>query len=191
MKQHHVDGILLVSCAGTVQHQHMDGVPMVALDRPFHGKCDAVLVDNRGGAAELVEHLISHGYKRILCVSADPPSIYTIAERIAGYEDVMRKHCGTITLISSLLNKVDLGLQVRAKLKSTHPPQAIFCTNNVTTINVLEILFEDGLVMPRDIAVGGFDDFELASLVQPGVTVSPPAGGGSRVPGGARSCSTP
>ncbi len=171
MKQHHVDGILLVSCAGSVQHQHMDGVPMVALDRPFHGKCDAVLVDNRGGAAKLVEHFVSHGYRRILCVSADPPSIYTIGERIAGYEDVMRKHRRKITLISSPQNKIDLGLQVRAKLKSAHPPQAIICTNNVTTIYVLEMLAEDGLVMPRDVAVGGFDDFELASLVQPGVTV--------------------
>ena len=171
MKQHHVDGILLVSCASTVQHQHMVGVPMVALDRPFHGNCDAVLVDNRGGAAKLVEHFLWHGYKRILCVSADPPSIYTIGERIAGYEDVMRKHRRKITVISSLPNKIDLGVEVRAKLGSAHPPQAIFCTNNVTTIHVMETLFENGLVTPRDVAVGGFDDFELASLVQPGITV--------------------
>ena len=171
MKQHHVDGILLVSCGGPLQPPQMEGVPMVSLDRPSQGKCDAVLVDNRGGAAKLVEHLVWHGYKRILCVSVDPPSIYTIGERIAGYEDVMRSHRRKIAVISSPRDKVEFKKQVRAALNSAHPPQAIFSTNNVTTMRVLEMLFEDHLMLSQDIALGGFDDFELASLLRPGVTV--------------------
>ena len=171
MKQHHVDGILLVSCSGTLQPRHMEGVPMVSLDRPLQGRCDAVLVDNRGGAAKLVEHLVWHGYKRMLCVSVDPPSIYTIGERIAGYEDVMRRHRRKIMVISSPRDKAEFKAQVRATLHSAHPPQAVFSTNNVTTMRVLEMLFEDDLMIGRDIALGGFDDFELASLIRPGVTV--------------------
>ena len=171
MKQHQVDGILLVPCATILQHQNMYGVPIVALDRPFRGKDHAVLVDNRGGSAKLVEHFVWHGYRRILCVSADPASIYTIGERIAGYEDVMRQHRMKIMVISSPKDKADLASQVRMKLRSAHPPQAIFCTNNVTSIHVLETLVEDDRRLPRDVALGGFDDFELAALIQPGITV--------------------
>lgn len=171
MKQHHVDGILLVPCGSTLHHRPMVGVPIVSLDRPFQGKGDALVVDNRGGAAKLVEHLVGHGYKRILCLSLDPPSVYTIGERIAGYEGVMRRHRMKIMVIASPRDEADFKLKVRAILRSAHPPQAIFSTNNVTTIRVLETLFEENLMLPRDIALGGFDDFELASLMRPGVTV--------------------
>ncbi|MGI4831654.1 MAG: LacI family DNA-binding transcriptional regulator [Janthinobacterium lividum] len=172
MKQHHVDGILLVPVASKLQDPlSSDNIPMVALDRPLENSSDVIVVDNRGGSSKLIEHLISHGYKRILCISADPPSIYTIGERIAGYQDAMRKHRLKSTVRSSLSTKEMLGKQVRAAMKATVPPQAIFCTNNITTIHLLETLLEDGKVLPQDVAVGGFDDFELASFIRPGVTV--------------------
>ncbi|MGI4830598.1 MAG: LacI family DNA-binding transcriptional regulator [Janthinobacterium lividum] len=174
MKQHHVDGILLVPVAGRHKAPGSSGrIPIVALDRPLEDEdeSDAILVDNRGGAARMVEHLIGHGYKRILCLSADPPSTYTIGERIAGYQDAMRKHRLKIAVRSSLSTREELGVQVRAAMKSATPPQAMFATNNITTIHLLETLFEDGRILPRDIAVGGFDDFGLASYMRPGVTV--------------------
>ena len=172
MKQHHVDGLLLIPTAGSSPVYTMsDASPLVVLDRPVAEKCDAVLVDNRGGAASLVEHFVWHGYKRILCLSFDTTSVYTIAERVAGYEDVMRKHRLKRSIHSSSMSLEDLRRTLRAEMKSASPPQAIICTNNVTTIHTLALLFEDGYNLPGDVAVGGFDDFELAPFMRPGVTV--------------------
>lgn len=172
MKQHHVDGILLVPTSGKLQQSIvLDRVPIVVLDRPLEQECDAIVVDNRGGAARLIEHFIAHGHKRILCISTDSPTIYTIGERIAGYQDVMRKHRLSAAVRSSLTSRAEVAAEVRLSMNSAKPPQAIFCTNNITTVYLLETLFEDGMRMPQDIAVGGFDDFELASFMRPGVTV--------------------
>ncbi|HEY0700594.1 MAG TPA: substrate-binding domain-containing protein, partial [Micromonospora sp.] len=54
-------------------------------------------------------------------------------------------------------------------LTSPNPPTAIFSAQNLVTIGVLHALRELG--RHRDIALVGFDDFPLADLLQPGVTV--------------------
>ena len=172
MRQHHVDGILLVPTAGTLESRSITGkVPLVVLDRPLEDGCDAVLVDNRGGMSQLVEHFISHGFTRVLCLSTDAPTVYTVGERIRGYRDVVRKNKLKAYSRAALFDRVGVKNSVRLALSGPGKPQAIVCTNNLTTIYVLEALFEGGLHIPNDVAVGGFDDFELASLLRPGITV--------------------
>jgi LacI family transcriptional regulator len=173
MKQHRVDGILLIPTPRKMPfvHDH-SGPPIVMLDRPVRGSgCDAVLVENRRASFEAVEHLLWHGYKRIACISGDDADLYTAHERIAGYVDAMRAR-GLRSEVKTLCKTVD---EVKASL---HPAMsgprslhAIFTTNNVTTVHVMEALGELGLNIPKDIALVGFDDFELASLTRPSLTV--------------------
>jgi LacI family transcriptional regulator len=172
MKQHQVDGVLLVPAAKESSDDlQLGDLPVVALDRPFKLQSCAVVADNRGGAAALVEHLIMHRYRQILCLSTDLPSIYTIGERIAGYEDVMRRHHLKPLSLFASQGQHQFREAVRKALRSTRPPRAIFCTNNVTTIQLLEVLLADGVRIPEEVAVAGFDDFELAPYMRPGVTV--------------------
>jgi LacI family transcriptional regulator len=171
MKQHHVDGVMLIPASAASKEAVLaQDLPTVVLDRPL-AECNAVMVDNRGGAAKMVQHLVEHGYHRILCVSVDDRSIYTIGERIAGYEDVMRSSRLRPASYTGLQTQVRIAEQVMAALGSSSPPEAIFCTNNITTLHVLETLYEAGLEFPSDVAIGGFDDFDLAALIRPGVTV--------------------
>ncbi len=172
MKQHHVDGILMAPAAKTsLQGLPMDGLPVVALDRPLMRPSCVVVSDNRGGAAAMVEHLIEHRYKTILCLSTDSSATYTVGERIAGYEDMMRKHKLKPAKVQVPQGREGFRAQVRKLLQSAKAPRAIFCTNNVTTIQLLELLLADGVQIPEEVAVGGFDDFELAPYMRPGVTV--------------------
>jgi LacI family transcriptional regulator len=50
------------------------------------------------------------------------------------------------------------------------PPTAIFSLNNVTTSHVLQALQKEGFAIPHQMAVVGFDDFALASLLSPPLT---------------------
>jgi LacI family transcriptional regulator len=93
MKQHHVDGILLVPSPGVgVTEAEINGLPMIALCRPLVGtRIDSVTLENRRNGRDATEHLLSHGYQRIACLGLEQ-NIYTMTERLAGYCDAMREH---------------------------------------------------------------------------------------------------
>ncbi len=94
MMHHPVDGILLVPVDS--KHKYLKGVaagetPVVTIDRPIEvATSDSVGVENRAGARMAVEHLVQHGYKRIVCVATNT-HLLTIKERLIGYEESMRK----------------------------------------------------------------------------------------------------
>jgi LacI family transcriptional regulator len=88
-----VDGILLIS--SDPSHRYLKKLlagdtPVVAVDLPIESAhTDSVLVENWQGSQRAVEHLIGHGYQEILCVGAWF-GLFTIRERIGGYETAMR-----------------------------------------------------------------------------------------------------
>ncbi|WP_213807221.1 LacI family DNA-binding transcriptional regulator [Granulicella sp. dw_53] len=172
MRQHCVDGMLLIATPGKLKFEHGNGTPIVLLDRPVENSgCDVVLVENRRGSMEAVTHLLSHGYKRILCISSDCEKIYTTQERIAGYEDAMRSHGLKFEAILQAETAESIRIYLEQALAGAAPPEAIFTTNNVTTSHVMEAIQELNLSIPDDMALIGFDDFELASLLRPSLTV--------------------
>ncbi|HET9099038.1 MAG TPA: LacI family DNA-binding transcriptional regulator, partial [Acidobacteriaceae bacterium] len=64
-------------------------VPVVALDRPLsESSIPSVVAENYAGAHMATQHLIEHGYKRIVCMTGEP-TLYTIRERIRGYRDAV------------------------------------------------------------------------------------------------------
>jgi LacI family transcriptional regulator len=167
-----VDALLLVP-AGTERDQQWlarelgDETPVVFVDRPPHGiDADAVLVDNAGGARAAVEHLASRGHERIACV-ADARTLYTAAERVAGYEAALdaaglARDGALLKLGAREADEAQAAVQELLALED--PPTAIFCGNNRVTVGALRALHGRD-----DVALVGFDDFELADLL--GTTV--------------------
>jgi LacI family transcriptional regulator len=167
-----VDALLLVP-AGTERDQSWlarelgDETPVVFVDRPPHGiDADAVLVDNAGGAQAAVEHLAARGHRRIACV-AEATTLYTAAERVAGYRAAL-EHAGLAedpALLKLGAREADEAqTAVTDLLALADPPTAIFCGNNRVTVGALRALHGR-----EDVALVGFDDFELADLL--GTTV--------------------
>ncbi|MEX1079612.1 MAG: LacI family DNA-binding transcriptional regulator [Homoserinimonas sp.] len=146
------------------------GVKMVFVDRPVHGiDADTVLTDNLGGARTGVEHLIAHGHKRIALFS-DRASLYTTVNRRAGYTQALEH--ARLPVDPSLINssedgRYDFTADLTRMLAMPHPPTAIFCSNNRATVEILRELAK----LPQRPALVGFDDFELADAMTPGVTV--------------------
>lgn len=172
MRQHRVDGVLLVSSAGTHALHLPDNLPIVLLDRPIPKRSyDVVLTENRVSSKHAVEHLIEHGYQEIVCLSVDPLNVYTTAERIHGYEEAMRAHHLKPEVVPNLREIAAVQKYLQDARQRAVPPQAIFTTNNVTTIHMLEAIEPLGIRIPEDIALIGFDDFELAPILRPSLTV--------------------
>lgn len=146
------------------------GVPIVALDRPLPDLAtDEVVVDNLGGAQTAVEHLLWHGHKKIACIGYDKTS-YSISKRILGYVDTLRQAGLQTYMYDRATTSEAIDKIVRSWIQLKERPTALFSLNNVTTLRVLQSLKEAGYAIPQQMAVIGFDDFSLASLLSPPLT---------------------
>lgn len=168
-----VDGLVIVPASD--DHRYLEpemaaGIATVFVDRPA-GKIDAdvVLTDNAGGAREAVAHLIAHGHRRIAFIG-DRPHIHTAGERLRGYREAMAD-AGLPVAPDWVSMGPTTPDHVRAELArllgGTEPVTAIFSGNNRVTVTAVRVLAEH----VRPVALVGFDDFELADLLRPGVTV--------------------
>ena len=163
-----VAGLLIMptgeTCLRTLKSFSSSGTPVVMIDRTYTGlNAGEVVVDNRGGAEKAVAHLIEHGHRNIWCVGYDK-RYSSVAERIAGYDAVLRRLDLTPKYV--LVDEAEqIAQSLVPQLRSAERPIALFTLNNVTSINVLQILRQSGISVPGDVALVGFDDFEFAPLL--------------------------
>lgn len=174
LTQRQVDGLLLVPAHGYNAHlkaERQAGLPVVAFDRPAEGvQTDTVLVENRAGAREATEHLIWHGHERIAFVG-DVRHFYTARKRLEGYKEALEAE--NLEPLHSLdAHSIELGEKATKDfLKAPDPPTAMFAANILTTLGALRAIEDLGLRIPEDIALIGFDDFELAHVLRPRFTL--------------------
>jgi LacI family transcriptional regulator len=148
------------------------GTPVVFVDRPpCHLAADTILIDNVGGARAAVLHLVAHGHRRVAYVG-DLAGVFTTVGRLQGYrealvaaglpfdQELVRLGCHDSKSAEAAI--IDL-------LSLPVPPTAVFTGNNRITSGVLRALA--GVAVARPPAMVAFDDFELAPLLSPPVTV--------------------
>ncbi|MGD0097904.1 MAG: substrate-binding domain-containing protein [Terracidiphilus sp.] len=145
--------------------------PVVAFDRPgMDPAFDVVLVQNTAGARRMVEHLIEHGHKRI-CFMGLSRSVFTINARFLGYRGAMKDAGLEIDAFFGCESQQGTLHAIEEKLRGQNPPTAFFASNTLATRYVLAALLHLGVKMPNDLAFAGFDDFDLADLTSPPLTV--------------------
>jgi len=174
MARRNLSGLLIVTSgngdAEKVRKLRASGLAVVAFDRPLEGVgTDAVLIENRSGAEEATNHLIGHGHKRIACLGYDDKA-YPVAERIKGYRNAMLAH----GLQPDIFMKINAVEAASAWLKTiagkSGRPTAIFSTNYRTSVALLRGLSERKMRIPDHMALIGFDDFDLATVIAPPLT---------------------
>ncbi|WP_262704599.1 MULTISPECIES: LacI family DNA-binding transcriptional regulator [Streptomyces] len=171
-----VDGLVIIPAGH--DHRYLApemaaGIATVFVDRPA-GRidADAVLADSFGGSHDAVAHLIAHGHRRIGFLG-DLPGIHTAAERLRGYHAAMSEaglpiHDAWVSLGPTDPERVRAA--ATAMLDATEPVTALFAGNNRVTVTVVRVLAERP-APATPVALIGFDDFELADLLSPGITV--------------------
>jgi LacI family transcriptional regulator len=170
-----VDGLILVPAGHDHSYLQFDqraGMAFVFVDRPPElFAADCVVSDNREGTAAGVAHLLARGHRRIgYC--GDLFKITPARLRFEGYRDALLT--AGVDLDPALVRH-DLhtaGAAESAVLDIFHsgnPPTALFSAQNRVTVGAIRALRQLGL--EHSVALVGFDDFELADLLEPGVTV--------------------
>jgi LacI family transcriptional regulator len=170
-----VDG-LIVAPAGRdhsyLRNDQQLGTPLVFVDRPSALlPADCVMADNREGAAAGVAHLIRRGHRRIGFLG-DLTSIGTARDRYDGYRDALRQ--AGLPDDPALVRR-DLHTDAAAEAAATElltgpqPPSALFSGQNLVTMGTVRALRSRGA--QHRVALVGFDDFSLADLLEPAVSV--------------------
>jgi LacI family transcriptional regulator len=170
-----VDGLVLTPIARSQAYaipEHSRDMPMVFIDRePVGIEADAVVTDNAVGAARAAAHLMAHGHTK-LAYLGDRPDIQTARERRRGFiEELGRAGQSTAAVpVREGLHDVESARKAALEiLTAENPPTAIFSSQNLITFGVMRALKELGA--SRRVALVGFDDFTLADMMDPGITV--------------------
>ena len=171
-----VDGLVITPTArngSRLKGLLSGGMRIVQVDRRVAGlKSDAVLVDNVGGAYELVRHLLAHGHSRI-GVLAGSTEVTTGHDRLEGYKRALREanlEVDAALVMAGSFRREAAKEAVQCLLGVSPRPTAILAANNVLAEVCLQTLSEFQLRVPEDISLVAFDDPLWMRLVNPPLT---------------------
>jgi DNA-binding LacI/PurR family transcriptional regulator len=173
-----VDGVIVTSSrVGALYQQHLDrlGVPVVLINSHSEQRglyTFSVSVDNQRGGYIAVKHLIELGHRRIAYVRGAADHSDDLA-RLGGYRQALNEEGIALdpTLVISGTGRVGGGERaLSVLLEASDRATAVFCYNDMTAIGLLRAARREGISVPGDLAVVGFDDIPLASYVTPSLT---------------------
>src|SRR6185436_8173147 len=159
----------------TDRHDHFRStiekeIPIVFFDRILEElDTSTVCTDNYEISFAGTEHLIAQGCKRIAFI-AGPQHLYNSRNRLQGYIGALRKHDFNITesmIVESTYSNSDVQDYTRHLLSLRQRPDAIFAINDMAALEIIHILKKRGLSVPKDVAVLGFNNETICSMVEP------------------------
>lgn len=126
-------------------------------------------VDQALGARLATRHLVSLGHRRIAHITG-PPSWFDASERLGGWRAELRE--------SGLRNgptvvgdwSAESGAAAARKLMRGKLPTAVFVSNDLMALGAIRAFTDEGLSVPDDISVVGFDDIPGSAFFVPGLT---------------------
>jgi len=163
-----VDGLVVVPAGYDHAHlgQAREKMPIVLAGSPPMGiDADCVLVDDFGGTRDACRALLAAGHRRIGFLGL-PASLWTGSERFRGYAVALEEAGIEIEERYVTRHRGDIALAEKAArdmLALPEPPTALITANNRNTVGALRAV--RGHAGP-DVAIAGFDDIELADLLQ-------------------------
>ncbi|MBB6504388.1 LacI family transcriptional regulator [Sphingomonas endophytica] len=131
-----------------------------------------VRIDNRAAMAELTTLMIARNYRRIALIAGNPRHSDS-APRVQGYHDALAAHdiaADPALMIAGRFDRSSGEEAAHALLTGPVRPDAIMCSNDDMAAGVIAEAHRHGLVLPRDLAVTGFDDTTLAARIWPPLT---------------------
>ena len=131
-----------------------------------------MVVDNEVGAYKMTKYLIEKGHKRILNING-PKYLSTAILRYEGYKRAMFDYCLEVKddMVFWGGNSIEKGYKImNGLLNIIHEFDAIFASNDVTACGVIECLKDNGLKVPLDVSITGFDDINFMKYINPPLT---------------------
>jgi LacI family transcriptional regulator len=182
LRSHQVDGMLVYPANhGKIEHirrLRRSGFPLVLLSADRSQDVDVIAIDDRAGAFKAVSHLAGLGHRRIGFLDVAGP--LGNREKLEGYEQALRAH--NIPLDSALVrdpggHAAGSGFAAMPVMMVVARPTAIFTPTDNLAVGVLAWCREQGVKVPQDLAIVGYDNVEAAAFADvPLTTINYEAG---------------
>jgi LacI family transcriptional regulator len=171
-----VDGMIVMApeLSGDAARVAVNDSPLVFVNTYVDNNSVHVInFDNAGGSYDLTKHLLSSGYRDIAIIKG-PSGALDASERLKGYRAAMAEagiedtdsleYPGEYTQEAGYLATLSM-------LQTAEPrPDAIICANDYCAMGALRALNENGIAIPDEVAVAGFDGITSGQYVQPALT---------------------
>jgi LacI family transcriptional regulator len=173
-----IDGLIVSLACTDINLSHFEpfeekGIPMVFVDRVSkNSRGLKIVIDNHRCGYEATQHLIEQGCKKIVIVTANlDKSVYE--ERRRGYADALAANdiaYDPVNVLTTVFNEAG-GQEIATQLLAMDPmPDGVFFTNDFAAIVCMRTLKENGIRIPQDIAIVGFNNDPLSTVIYPPLT---------------------
>lgn len=150
------------------------GYPWVAIGyNSARGDKNTIHADDFGGAKDVAEHLLSLGHRRFGIITVTATTLAAAEQRLNGYRIALEQAGLNFQDVPVVIGNfsIESGFQAADELLKRDPhPTALLCLNDRMAIGAMERARSDGLRIPGDVSIVGFDDIPTASLVNPPLT---------------------
>ena len=157
-----------------------DTLPLVLLgERSGRSAIDHVGFDNVAAAADATAHLISIGRQNIAAIGIQPHLTNdTGRQRLDGYHNALRAAGrapdARLEVAVQSLHRSDGVAAMKSLLEGPVIPDAVFCFTDELALGAIRTLADQGIRVPEDVAVVGFDDIEDGRFSVPTLTTIAP-----------------
>ena len=178
MFNNRVDGLLVSLAYDTEDLHHFEPffkrkIPLIFFDRVIdHENCTRILIDNRRAAYEATSHLIKHGCKKIVHITATPKrNVYV--DRLQGYKNALIDNGIPFKdeyVIIGNLSQESGTIAANEILQMNPLPDAVFVANDNCAVGCMLALKQAGIKIPEDIAFVGFNNDPVSKVIEPNLT---------------------
>lgn len=175
MQARRVDGMIVASASlrdSAVRWLRRQGVPHVLVNRYSDPGDPFVGTDDFTGARLATQHLIGGGHRRIGHL-AGPASVSAAQDRKRGFIATLEAagvEVDPALIVESGLNAEGGEVAAERLLALPQPPTAIFAVNDLAAVGAYQVAERRGLAIPGELAVAGYNDMPMASLLRPPLT---------------------
>ncbi|MFC4293256.1 LacI family DNA-binding transcriptional regulator [Sphingorhabdus arenilitoris] len=174
---HKADGLILLGYGDYEQYRERltnlvdQGTDFVRWGLPLTDEPGLTLgSDNYGGGLEAVRHLIAKGRRRIAFIGTASSHAPEFEARWKGYRDALAEaglDSDPMLQAEGFSSEATGENAVQAFLENGAEFDAIFAASDLIAIGAMRVLQAAGKVIPRDVAVVGFDDIPASSMTAP------------------------
>ena len=176
LEQKSVDGIIIgtgIDNLEILKQLLSKSIPVAMIARDVDSlSLHTVITDDFYGGTIAAEHLIGLGHRK-LAVLAENLKVSSSRERVRGFKSALLEANIPFddTNVVACDYKIEDGKRgAKALLRKGDRPTAIFCCNDMLAIGVLQAAKDEGLQVPGDLSVIGFDNTILSNVVNPPIT---------------------
>jgi LacI family transcriptional regulator len=175
-----IDGFIIASMMPHSTHiaqLRKENFPLVLALRAYDDSIDAVIIDNKQAAYNAVKYLAGRGNRKI-AIALGNTELTLYSDRLRGYRQALEESGVPFDENLVMRERYNIGSfyhLTRAMLEKGTIPDSVFATSDARAITIMRAICDSGYRIPGDISVLGFDNVEIASMVEPPLsTVSQP-----------------